>query len=178
MKTKFLALLGTTLLASSVLAHSAPITYLFKVNGGNSGPLAGQTAAGSLTFDSSIVPTGGGYRTQAGLLTELSFTWDGVAYNALTANTGAMDFSSTGGLESMIFGDDCNAGTCSASYGTADWYIWLHAEQPSIFVYGIPGYFSAPGLFDGTAAMPEPDSLALFGIGLVLLLFLIRPKKV
>lgn len=174
MKTKFLALLGTALLASSVLAHSAPITYRFKVNGGSSGPLAGQTAAGSLTFDSSIVPAGGGLLAQTGLLTELSFTWDGVAYDALTANTGFMDFSSTGGLASAAFGDDCNAGTCSALYGTADWYIAFHAEQPpSIFIYGIPGYFS---LVEGTVAMPEPDPLALFGIGVVSLLLLVRPK--
>jgi hypothetical protein len=155
MKTTLNGIARTTLLASSVLAHSTPNTYRFKVNGGYSGPLEGQTAVGSFTFDSSIVPTGGGHLAQMGLLTELSFTWDGVAYNALTANTGSMDFSSTGGPESVIFGDDCNAGTCSASYGTADWYIWLQAEQPSNFVYGIP----------------------LFGLGVVSLLFLVRPKR-
>jgi hypothetical protein len=177
-KIQFLALLGTALLASSVPAHSAPITYRFKVNGGYAGPLAGQTAAGSLTFDSSIVPPGGGALAQTGLLTDLSFTWDGVAYNDLTANTGSMDFSSTGRLESVIFGDDCNAGTCRADYGTAEWYIWfqLYNDYPNYFVYGIPGYFSPPGLFHGTAFIREPDSFALFGIGLVSLLFLVRPK--
>jgi hypothetical protein len=177
MNTLLMAFLGATLLSSSVLAHSTPITYHFKVTGGYSGPLEGQTALGSLTFDSSIVPTGGGYLGQMGSFTKLSFTWDGVAYNALTANTGFMDFSSTGALVSVTFGDDCSAGTCRATVGTADWFIGLQAGQPSNFVYGIPGYFSPPGLFQGTAAMPEPDSLALFGIGVVSLLFLVLPKR-
>lgn len=170
MKIKFLALLGTTLLAASVLAHSKPITYRFKVTAENVGPLAGQTAAGSFTFDSSIIPAHGGQLAQVGLFTDLSFTWDGVAYNALTANTGVMVFSSTGGLESVGFGDNCNPAPCTLTYGTADWFIGLREETQSIFVYGIPGYFNSPGLFNGTVAFPEPDSLALFGIGLVWLL--------
>ena len=93
MKKELLVSLGVAFLAGPIAAHSAPITYDFLVNGGSSGPLAGQTATGSFSVDSSNTPASGGVLNATGLLSDLSFTWDGISYNALTANTGSLIIS-------------------------------------------------------------------------------------
>jgi hypothetical protein len=63
----------------AVVAQSNSTTYDFTVTA-TSGPLRGDIANGSFTFDSSIIPAGGGRVAASGLLTDLSFTWDGLAY--------------------------------------------------------------------------------------------------
>ena len=65
----------------SVVAESNSITYDFTVTATN-GPLSGDVSNGSFTFNSSIIPTGGGVVAASGLSTDLSFTWDGIAYTA------------------------------------------------------------------------------------------------
>jgi hypothetical protein len=65
----------------SLVARSNSITYDFAVTA-NSGPLSGAVASGSFTFNSGIIPAGGGLVPASGLLTDLSFTWDGVPYTA------------------------------------------------------------------------------------------------
>lgn len=65
----------------SLVAQSNSVTYDFTVTA-NSGPLSGDVANGSFTFNSSIIPAGGGLVAASGLLTDLSFTWDGVPYTA------------------------------------------------------------------------------------------------
>ena len=62
-----------------LVAQSNLITYDFTVTA-ISGPLSGDLANGSFTFSSSIIPAGGGVVPASGLLTDLSFTWDGVPY--------------------------------------------------------------------------------------------------
>jgi hypothetical protein len=65
----------------SVVAESNSITYDFTVTATN-GPLSGDVSNGRFTFNSSIIPTGGGVVAASGLSTDLSFTWDGIAYTA------------------------------------------------------------------------------------------------
>ncbi len=65
----------------SVVAESNSITYDFTVTATN-GPLSGDVSNGTFTFNSSIIPTGGGVVAASGLSTDLSFTWDGIAYTA------------------------------------------------------------------------------------------------
>lgn len=70
MKAKLLELLGIALLAGPIAAHCAPLKYDFTVNGGPSGPVAGPTATGTFTLDSSIIPATGGVTNATGLLTD------------------------------------------------------------------------------------------------------------
>jgi hypothetical protein len=68
------------LVSLSLVAQSNSVTYDFTVIAIN-GPLSGDIANGSFTFSSSIIPAGGGIVPASGLLTDLSFTWDGVPYS-------------------------------------------------------------------------------------------------
>ena|ERR1700722_1785249 len=188
MKKKLLELLGVVLLAGPIAAHSAPITYDFMVNGGSSGPLAGQTATGSFSVDSSNTPASGGVLNATGLLSDLSFTWDGISYNALTANTGSLIISwgSSGPVFGATFGTNCDAGTCSVASGGLDpspqWFVQMFDNSPGTFVYGVPG--DSVDVFSGTAtfqpapvAVPEPGTIGVFGFGLGALFFVERRRR-
>ena len=136
---------GATLLWIPFAAHSDQITYAFTVTvtGGSSGPLALQTATGYFTYDSSIIPAGGGSVTEGGLLTGLSLTWDGISYTAQMANTSQIFFSSNGALLAAFFGSDCPGGVCSLLNGSTDWVIDVGPSSdffPNSFQYDVPGH--------------------------------------
>jgi hypothetical protein len=172
-----------TAMAGSTAALAGPVayvTYPFTVTATN-GPLAGDTATGSFTYDTSVIPPGGGYVSATGLLTALSFTWDGIAYNASTANTGGLDFYSSGQLQYENFGDSCTVGSCAVVAFTDDWYFYkgdLVYATPSSSVSSGDGSLGTPtctnanlatvpcGSLAGTP-VPEPAAIALFGLGLV-----------
>jgi hypothetical protein len=164
---KILVLAVAALLAGSVGANAAPITYDFAVNGGPTGPLAGVTASGHFTFDDSVIPPGGGPVNQVGLLTNLDFTWNGIAYDETTANTGTLAFGPTGVLTAFAFGTNCTAASCSVD--PADDNSWF-VDDIGI-VYQIPGV----GVFEGSTAqfslrqVPAPATVLLLGSGLAAL---------
>jgi hypothetical protein len=54
------------------------------------------TQSGHFSFDSSIIPVGGGGLFTTGLLDDLALTWNGVTYDASTANTGDLQFDAAG----------------------------------------------------------------------------------
>ena len=149
------------------LAGPTLITYPFTVVG-TTGPLAGDTSQGSFTYSSAIVPPGGGLLPDAGLLTNLSFTWDGIAYNASTANTGAMVFDSSGTLTIGLFGNNCVADQCGTNPGAEEWYINTGAF--SIDYSTAVGSFGVGTVSLGSPitsmAVPEPGTLALLALGL------------
>src|SRR5215472_15642660 len=90
------------------IANASPITYDFTVTA-TSGPLSGTIEHGTFSYDSSsIVP--GGINQAAGLLTGLSFVWNGISYDQTTANTGDLRFDASGHLTEALFGTDCSAG--------------------------------------------------------------------
>jgi hypothetical protein len=135
---------------------------------GTSGPLIGVSSTGTFTYDDSIVPAVlPAFVQQSGLLTDLDFTWDGVIYDETTANTGELDFDSTGNLVGAAFGDDCSPGICSVSSGSGP-NFFVNSFFNS-FVYssaGIEDVFQGTVSLAGPLAVPEPATLALLGLGM------------
>jgi hypothetical protein len=164
-RTRILGLLVFGLVVESSALQAATITYDFFVDGGDSGPLAGVTASGFFSFDDSLVPAGGGDVNEAGLLSDLEFTWNGINYDETTANTGSLTFDATGALTSGFSGSDCEAGACSASINDPNsWLLGLGDE----IGYDVGGerLFFGPTTFS-LRAVPEPGTLALLSLGLV-----------
>lgn len=159
-----LAAVVTFPLLGASAAQAAPITYDFTVTG-TSGPLNGTAAHGTFSYDSSsIVPRGANQAT--GLLTSLSFSWNGISYDQTTANTGDLRFDVSGNLTQAQFGSNCSSFGCSLIFGSNSWF----GITGSFFSYSTPtglgsGSFTiAPAV----VATPEPTTLALLGLGCVL----------
>lgn len=182
MKAILLLLLGASSLAGSLAVHATPITYQFTVNGGPSGPLAGETASGSFTFNSSIIPSGGGYVDQTGLFSALSFTWDGISFNQTSANTAELGFDSGGVLNFALFGTNCSVRGCGLP-GKSEWVFLVGPSgflNPG-FAYSLStvgvtyeGAAEIPALQPPPPPVPEPGTVALFGLGAMLILIRCR----
>jgi hypothetical protein len=61
--------------------------------------------------------------SNAGLLTALNFTWNGIAYNQTTANTGFIGFDGSGNLTEITFGNHCFPGICLSEGGANEWLV-------------------------------------------------------
>ena len=160
-----LGLLVFGLVVESSAAQAATITYDFIVDGGDTGPLAGVTVSGFFSFDDSLVPAGGGDVNEAGLLSDLEFTWNGISYDETTANTGSLTFDATGALTSGVFGSDCEAGACSASINDPNSWLLSLGDEIGYDVGGERLFFG-PTTFS-LRAVPEPGALTLLGLGLL-----------
>jgi hypothetical protein len=173
----------------TVSVFASPIVSNFTVTA-TSGPLLGTVASGTFAFNSSIIPVGGGQLNETGLLTDLTFSWGGIAFDALPgspspfsthANTGSLDFSADGTLTGFFFGNDCAANLCIVSTGANNWDVIGGFNSPDgAFTYGSP---STPGVYRGTvtfttppgpgtpgptpAPVPEPATVVLVGAGLI-----------
>jgi len=156
------------LLSSPAIA--SPITYVFTVTA-TAGPLNGTVANGLFSFDSgSITPDG--TNSDPKLLTQLLFTWDGIFYDATSANTGYLTFDPNGVLLSATFGNNCTPGTCVVDKGQENWWIGGPA-----FDYSVSGNANA---FAGTVTMqqtPEPSTVAMLLAALGILILGLRMPR-
>lgn len=171
--------------ASPVAAKAGLITYDFSVTA-TTGPLAGTSSSGSFSFDSSIIPAGGGEIDQNPFITALNFTWHGVSYTAATANACQAFFSATGALVGISFSGQNFPGGCGVESGHEAWNVeWLQQSEFFsadffVFTYAVPGHFGdefGTASLTPAAAVPEPSTLVLFGAGLVALGHLLRRRK-
>jgi hypothetical protein len=158
-------------------AIAEPITYDFSVSP-TTGPLAGVTANGSFTYDSSSIVLGGG-NFATGLLTSLSFTWDGITYDQTTANTGDLYFDGTGNLIGALFGTKCFPATCAAGAGFEAWVfapnVGVVGQSGNGFAYSTPTTTTVYGGAATLTPVPEPSSIIGLLTILVLMGALCRP---
>lgn len=149
-------------------AEATPITYNFAVQV-TSGPLSGNAQSGSFSYDSSSIVSGGGYNSNSGLLTAFNFNFNGIAYDASTANTGLLGFNPDGKLSSFYISSNCPL--CTFVPDTDN--FTLTALSPNGFFYSTasPVGFGYGEVTSSPAGVPvpEPGTLGLFGFGLLLL---------
>ena len=166
MKDRILGLLGAGLIAAPMAASAVTISYTFTVSA-TSGPLSGESATGTFSFDSDIIPVGGGVVTGPALLTDLSFTWNGVSWDETSANTflvGFLEFAPDGDLASWLFGGGCGQAFCTTGNTDAWWIDFIS------FAYSVR---NDNDIGEGIASVrraettPEPGTLALLGLGLL-----------
>lgn len=133
-----------------------------------SGPLAGTVSHGSFAYDDSSI-VAGGYNEANGLLTALDFSFNGTTYNAGTANTGYLGFDAAGNLTSFVFGNYCDAFSCSVSSGTDQWFTNYVEGFPVGFNYSTPQFNSIGDgnvtLDSASASVPEPGTFGMVGLG-------------
>lgn len=165
-KIKLVALATAAALVLAPAAQASTISYDFTATV-TAGPRTGTVASGSFSYDSSSI-TPGDINNGAGLLTALAFTFNGINYDASTANTGALEFDKSGGLIGFFFGSDCTAGGCSITGGTNVWSASPGYEGFSYAVadtqndgWGDVTFAPAP------APVPEPGSLALLAVAIL-----------
>jgi hypothetical protein len=165
MKNGVLALAAAAALAGSLAAQASIVTYDFTVNGGGVGPLGNENSSGTFSYDTSIIPAGGGLVTGTGLLTGLSFTWGGLSYGLTFSSTGALGFDSSGALDGVNIGTNCANdafGGCSVTSTETDWVITGGGTVPftsASFLYTVGDgqfYSGSAGLTQVEAPAPAP----------------------
>jgi len=160
---------------SPLAANADLINVDFTVTG-TSGPLIGVMSSGFFTFDDSVIPGGGGLVGQIGLLTDLSFSWNGIAYDETTANTGWLSFDALETLDDFGFGTNCDAGVCALNSWDTGFILAGPIFRYSITTSAGSGIYAGDGAYS-IRSVPDPGTLALLGIGLIGMGLARRNKK-
>jgi len=183
MMTRMRVAVALALLAGPIVVQATPITVDFSVTSTvpSANYAAGVVGNGFFTFDDSLIPAGGSGgigNPIVGLPTlDLAFDWFGTSFDETTAKIATLTFNG-GALTDWWIGGNYSAPVCGFnryscvhSAGTSpDFYVIasstaaLNDGVNSGFASGIN---SVQWTVRNPTAVPEPATLALFGIGLV-----------
>jgi len=168
------------LLLGCIAAEAMPVTVDFTVTSNdvsNPSYATGVTGSGYFTFDDALMPVSGSGLVGnpiVGLPTlDLFFNWFGVSFDESTARIGTLSFTG-GALTNWTIGGSYSPATCgflryacTSSGGTSPDFDALGSGGLAFTDAQRPGLAYGPVQWSvRSTAVPEPGSLALFGVGL------------
>lgn len=174
-----LLVLAALSLAMAAPAQAVLITVNFSVTGNNALDLANQgvTSNGSFTFDSSLIPAGGG--TPAGPFpyeSSISFSWDGTTWTSANADVTYLAFDAQGQLTAWRLGGSPSTSSAIGAFANADdvqfntdnlaSFSYTH-QGNTVNVFGVTGmtwtvdYGQTGGNGDTGGSAPEPTTWML-----------------
>jgi len=169
-RTVFVALALTLLsVACAVPAHAVLITVHFTVTGAANDPVnAGVTTNGSFSFDSGVVPVGGGEVFDPAV-SGFNLTWDGTSWTDANASVSYLAFDAGGDLTTMQLHGDPFGGLMLLNPAVDDFGVF-NTGGSLVFDYtrdGVDGvgYRGAFSYTVSTGSAPEPASWMLLGAG-------------
>ncbi|HKU14236.1 MAG TPA: PEP-CTERM sorting domain-containing protein [Steroidobacteraceae bacterium] len=181
------------LLAGPLAADATPVTVDFSVTSNDlSNPSygVGVVGTGYFTFDDSLMPAGGTGQIGNPILglptLDLFFNWFGVSFDETTAKIATLSFSNGTLTDWMIGGNYTPAicgflrYACTSSGGSAPDFdgfasggiAFTDAQRPGL-AYGRPVQWSVRA-----TSVPEPGTLALFGLSVAGLAFVQRSRAI
>lgn len=170
-----LALLVLTPTAAHAFLNTVNFTFSY------TDPIAGPgTAAGSFSFDSSILPSAGGWLNPVTDPWNLSFTFAGRTFT--TSDTGPrIQSDPSGNIIAWSLYSDPNTLSVAPGFVLDAYYSnpptgemrWMEANYWT--VPNLPNSNASSGRW--SLAVPEPGALSLIGLGLPFLLLVRRPRR-
>ena len=167
--TLFVALVF--LIPAALTSSAEPITVRFTVIPDPTDPVNLRPSDGTFTFDSGLIPEGGGFVMDdtGQLASDIAFDWGSTSWTEANAGVVALRFDQNGGLRHFRMAGATNG--LLGIYHTPEDDFWLTSPLMGYRLFGqqFDGFYLAR-VTSPDVAVPEPGSLFMLGTGAVYLL--------